>query len=146
MAAGFPFELMIDGLPPGHLRVHTLSGRERLSEVWRFDVIVTAPVGDDVEVASLGRRATLLFDLDDRQRAFYGIVASAHLVEVHAVDHRVKYAVRVVPRLWLLRRKKRSRVFQRMRVPDIVSAVLLEEGIMTRWQLTRPYPEREYCT
>lgn len=58
----------------------------------------------------------------------------------------VKYVVRVVPRLWLLRRKTRTRIFQNMRVPDIVSAVLLEAGITTRWQLTRAYPVREYGT
>jgi type VI secretion system secreted protein VgrG len=33
-----------------------------------------------------------------------------------------------------------------MRVPDIVTSVLGEAGIAARWQLTRAYSMREYCT
>ena len=51
-----------------------------------------------------------------------------------------------MPRLWLLKRKQRTRFFQKMRVPEIVSAVLREAGISTRWQITHAYPEREYTT
>ena len=54
--------------------------------------------------------------------------------------------VRFVPRLWLLRRRRRSRIFQNLRVPEIVDAVLKEAGISTRWQLVREYPAREYAT
>ena len=82
----------------------------------------------------------------EAQRAFYGIVAAVRLDQVHHHDHAIKYLVRVVPRLWLLRCKQRTRIFQNMRVPDIVTAVLLEAGIAARWQLTRPYPQREYTT
>src|SRR4051812_9832477 len=141
-----PYQLTVDGFAPDHFRVHSFDGKETLSEAWWFDLVVTAPAGDDVDRGALGQRATLIFNLADKQRAFYGIVAAVRLAAVHAVDHTVKYHVRVVPRLWLLRRKKRTRIFQKMRVPDIVSSVLLEAGITTRWQLVRAYPEREYTT
>jgi hypothetical protein len=45
-----------------------------------------------------------------------------------------------------LKRKKRTRIYQNMRVPDVVTAVLLDAGIATKWQLLHPYPVREYCT
>jgi uncharacterized protein involved in type VI secretion and phage assembly len=141
-----PFQLSVDGFVAGHFRVHAFTGKEGISETWRFDVVVTAPTGDGAERSALGQRAALVFNLADKQRAFYGVVGAIGLHEVHAVDHSTKYLVRLVPRLWLLRRKKRTRIFQSMRVPDIVSAVLLEAGITTRWQLVRPYPMREYCT
>jgi type VI secretion system VgrG family protein len=54
--------------------------------------------------------------------------------------------MRLVPRLWLLKRKRRTRIFQQMGVREIVSAVLGEAGIATRWQLGREHPVREYCT
>jgi uncharacterized protein involved in type VI secretion and phage assembly len=141
-----PYQLVIDGLPPDHFRVHAFTGKETLSEAWQFDLVVTAPAAFDVDVGALGSRATLIFNLADKQRAFYGIVAAVRLAAVHTADQSIKYHVRVVPRLWLLRRKTRTRIFQKMRVPDIVSSVLTEAGITTRWQLTRAYPEREYTT
>jgi type VI secretion system secreted protein VgrG len=141
-----PYQLSVDGFAAGHFRVHSLKGNETISEAWWFDVVVTAPAGDDVERGALAQRATLIFNVHEDARAFYGVVSSVRLAEVHAVDRVVQYVVRLVPRLWLLRRKTRSRIFQNMRVPDVVSSVLLEAGITTRWQLVRAYPQREYCT
>jgi uncharacterized protein involved in type VI secretion and phage assembly len=141
-----PYTLSVDGFAKGTFRVHAFAGKEELSEAWAFDVVVTAEAGDDVERAALGKRASLIFHVGEAPRAFYGVIAAVRLVEVHHADHHIKYELRLVPRLWLLRRRRRSRVFQNMRVPDIVTAVLAEAGIAARWQLTRPYPQREYCT
>jgi uncharacterized protein involved in type VI secretion and phage assembly len=142
-----PYELQIDGFPARHFRVHGFTGKEALSEAWSFDVTATAEVGGDlVEQRALAARATLLFHVGPEPRAFYGIVSAVRVVQAHHADHTVKLRLRVVPRLWLLKRKQRTRIFQKLRVPDIVTAVLLEAGITTRWQLTRAYPEREYVT
>ena len=142
-----PYQLSVAGFDPDHFRVHSLTGKEAISSTWSFDVVVTGDAGGDaVEQTALGQRATLLFNVGETQRAFYGIVAAVRLAQAHAVDHSIKYHLRVVPRLWLLKRKQRTRIFQKMRVPDIVTSVLLEAGIAARWQLTRAYPEREYCT
>ncbi|MFT3765202.1 MAG: contractile injection system protein, VgrG/Pvc8 family [Minicystis sp.] len=142
-----PYQISIDGFSRDHFRVQSFTGKEALSEAWSFDVVVTcAPGGDEIERAVLGQRAVLLFNVGERQRAFYGIVTAVRLAQVHAADRRIKYHVRVAPRLWLLKRKKRTRIFQKMRVTDIVTAVLEEAGIAARWQLTRAYPMREYCT
>lgn len=66
---------------------------------------------------------------------------------VHDTGTRVvQYHLRVAPRLWLLKRRRRTRIFQGLRVTEIVDAVLREAGIATRWQLLRDYPVREYCT
>jgi len=141
-----PYQLSVDGLASDLFRVHALTGEEALSEAYDFEVVVTAEAGHDIEQAALGRRAVLTFHVGPEPRAFYGVVAAVRLVEVHLVERRLKLAVRVVPRLWLLRRRRRSRIFQKMGVPDIVSSVLREAGIEALWQLTRAYPEREYCT
>jgi hypothetical protein len=142
-----PYQLAIDGFASETFRVRSLTGKEAISEAWSFDVVVTADeTGDAVERAALAQRATLVFNIGEQPRAFYGIVGAVRVAEVHPPDHAITYVVRVVPRLWLLRRKKRTRIFQGMRVPDIVSSVLLDAGIATRWQLVRAYPAREYCT
>jgi hypothetical protein len=142
-----PYQLLIDGFPARHFRLRSFAGKEALSEVWSFDVVATAEAGGDlVEQKALAARATLLFHTGPELRAFYGVVSAVRVVQAHHAAHAVKYRLRVVPRLWLLKRKQRTRIFQKMRVPDIVTAVLLEAGITTRWQLTRAYPEREYVT
>jgi uncharacterized protein involved in type VI secretion and phage assembly len=142
-----PFELQIDGFPHHHFRVHSFTGKEAMSASWAFDIVATAEHGGDlVEQKALAARATVLLHTGPEPRALYGIVAAVRVVQAHHADHSVKYQIRVVPRLWLLRRKQRTRIFQKMRVPDIVTAVLQEAGIVTRWQLTRAYPERELVT
>ena len=141
-----PYRLFLDGFPKEAFRVRSLVGREALSEAYAFDVTVTGPTSGDVARAALGARAVLVFHVREEERAFYGVVASVRVVEAHAPADLVRYSVRVVPRLWLLKKKRRTRIFQRMRVPDIVTSVLAEAGISTRWQLSRQYPEREYCT
>jgi uncharacterized protein involved in type VI secretion and phage assembly len=141
------FELGVDGFPGGHFRVESLVGKETLSEAYAFDVVVTcAASADPLERAALGRRAVLVLNVGAGPRAFYGLVRSVRVDEAHAPHEAVKYILRVVPRLWLLKRRRRSRIFQRMHVPRIVSTVLAEAGIESRWQLSHVYPEREYTT
>lgn len=147
-AGNAPFHFSIDGFAPGRFRVHAFTGRETMSEHYTFDVVVTAETeaDEDVERLALGRRALLIWAAGKATRAFYGVVAAVRLEEVQELRHSVRYHIRFVPRLWLLKRRRRSRIFQGMRVPEIVGAVLREAGIGTRWQLGREYPLREYAT
>jgi uncharacterized protein involved in type VI secretion and phage assembly len=142
------YELSIDGFSDDRFRVHSFVGKETISEAYSFEIVTTVHTrGDDeVEREALGRRATFILNVGKAPRAFYGVVASLQIEEVHAAREATKIRLRFVPRLWLLKRKKRTRIFQKMRVPDVVSAVLLEAGIATKWQLLRDYPVREYCT
>jgi type VI secretion system secreted protein VgrG len=146
---GDPYHLAIEGFPPGHFRVESLTGKEALSEPYAFQVVATVETTADEEAEriALGRRAMLVFHVGPRQRAFYGVISAIRLHEVHdAGTRRVQYHLRLVPRLWLLKRRKRSRIFQRMRVPEIIAAVLGSAGIGVRFQLLREHPPREYCT
>ncbi len=141
-----PFQVTVDGFAPDHFRVHSFTGKETISEAWSFDLVVTAEAGEPIERSALGQRAALIFNVGEAQRAFYGIVVAVRLAQAHPTQHATQYHLRVVPRLWLLKKKQRSRIFQQMRVPDIVTAVLAEAGIACSWQLTRAYPAHEYCT
>src|SRR5690242_16962953 len=109
-----PYQLTVDGFADDAFRIHSFRGNEAVSEAWSFDVVVTAEAGDEIERAALGKRATLVFNVGEEQRAFYGVVASVRLAAVHGAALSIKYHLRVVPRLWTLKRKKRSRIFQKM--------------------------------
>jgi uncharacterized protein involved in type VI secretion and phage assembly len=49
------------------------------------------------------------------------VIAAVRLERVHEAGTRsVQYHLRFVPRLWLLERRRRTRIFRQMRVPDII--------------------------
>ncbi|MSP26376.1 MAG: hypothetical protein EXR75_14725 [Myxococcales bacterium] len=57
-----------------------------------------------------------------------------------------EYRIRVVSRLWLLKRRRGSRVFQQLGIDTIVDATLRGLGMTTEWRLLRALPLRDYCT
>ena len=144
------YQLTVDGLDPADPRVLSLVGTG--GDVARRGGSTSRSPLRPATTSRPGRarpaRDPDLANLAEKQRAFYGVVASPSASSRFSALGAAapSLVVRVVPRLWLLKRKKRTRIFQRMRVPDIVTAVLLEAGIATRWQLKREYPVREYCT
>jgi type VI secretion system secreted protein VgrG len=146
-SAAHPYELTVDGFASNYFRVESFTGTEAVSKAYVFDVVTTGNFGnnDEVERLALGQRAVFTWHIGDEPRAFYGVIGAVRLARA-AEGNVFRFHLRVVPRLWLLKRKRRTRVFQKMRVPDVVTSVLLEAGIGTRWQLTRAYPVREYCT
>jgi type VI secretion system secreted protein VgrG len=146
MSEAPPFEIRVDGIPDGHLRVHSFHGRETISKAYAHDVVVTAPAGSDLETAALGARAALVLHVGKAPRAWHGVLCSVRLAGVHESSDSVKYHLRLVPRLHLLKRKTRTRIFQNVRVVDVVTSVLQEAGIGARWQLLHAYPVREYVT
>lgn len=142
------YSFTVDGFPPDHFKVHVFTGKETLSDLYSFDLVVTSGAAGDEEVErrALGQRAVLAWSVG-APRAFHGFIASVELEEIHEAEPRSgRYRMRLVPRLWLLKRKRRTRIFQQMSVRDVVTAVLAEAGIKTRWQLLREYPLRELCT
>lgn len=143
------YSFTVEGFPVDHFQVHVFTGKETISEPYAFDIAVTSDASDDEEVErlALGQRAVLAWTVGVRPRAFHGLIAAVELEELHEAPPRAgRYRMRLVPRMWLLKRKRRTRIFQKMGVREIVSAVLGEAGIATRWHLLRDYPVREYCT
>lgn len=142
-----PYLLRVAGLPADYFTLHALRGLESISSAYSFRLTVTADKSssEDVEGVALGQRAQLTFHAEEHERAFHGVIAAIRISD-RVSQGRTHYRMKFVPRLWLLHRKRRTRIFQDMRVSDVVSKVLLEEGIATRWQLARSYPTRAYCT
>ncbi len=146
------YKLIVDGLDADHLTVHALRGREALSEAYSFRLRVSAKSDrGDVEHLALGQRATLVWEVGRMEavnpapRVLHGVVAAVRVLP-KGDEGQIQCRIHFVPRLWLLKRKRRTRIFQNMRVSDVVAKVLMEQGIAVRWQLVRDYPLRPYCT
>lgn len=143
--------LEIDGADPGRLRVHAFRGHEGLSQLFRFDIVASSSLEDVATVAEdyLGKAATLTIRTGDVERQVHGVIGAVRArpsMLDRAGRRRAQVVLRLVPRLGLLRLKRRSRVFQEKRIEDIVGTVLRDAGIASRWLLAGVEPVREYCT
>jgi type VI secretion system secreted protein VgrG len=143
-----PFTFEVDGLPAGHFSVVSFRGKERLSGPYTFDVEAFASGQAESEgaLAWVGRRARFSWRVDRARRTVHGIVAKVRVRNGRGHEHGARYRFRLVPRLWLLKSRKDSRVFQQRSVDQVVSAALHRAGIGARFQLRGPLPVREYCT
>ncbi|MFO0759859.1 MAG: type VI secretion system tip protein TssI/VgrG [Byssovorax sp.] len=133
----------------GELRVASFVGREALSRLYRFDIVVTSTTLDDtIERAVLGQPARLSLHVGPVERSFQGIIAGVEAQGLMGAEghRRARHRLRLVPRAWLLTRRKRSRIFQDMRVDQVIATVLLEAGVPVRFRLQHRYPSRRYCT
>ena len=140
-----PFEITLTPRIDG-LRVMSFRGHEEISGLYRVDVrIATSTPEGDFEASVLEQPARLLMrTTGGTPRALHGIVAAVEAQGTLLQDRPV-YELRLVPRLWLLKRRRTRRIFQDKSVVDIVDTLLTEWRIPTQWRVTRDYPKRAYC-
>ena len=145
---GALFDLRAGATGQHELTVTSVEGREAMSRLYRFDVTFAT----DVDAASLRRdllgepaEVSLLSPGPGTYRRIRGIAAS--LVDLGTRDDRGRthHTLRLVPRAWLLRRRRTSRIYQDMTVVDVVDRVLGEHHVRRLWKTTRVYPKRAYC-
>ena len=141
------FELRAGPLSSSDLTVISFTGSEAISELFSFNVICWTDLESPVLTQMLlGQPATFSMEVrDGAPRVVHGIVSSVEAQGVARSDHRRQYRIRVVPRMWLLKKRTNSRIFQEKTPQEIVSEVLAQAGIAYRWNLTEKYPVRTYC-
>ena len=135
------------GIPADVLQVVDFSGVEEISRTYRF---VVRLVSDDGELdldGIIGKPATLsLCRREGEPLPLHGVVTEFRQGG-HVAD-RYAYEATLVPRLWLLSLSYQCRVFQQMRVDEIVTDVLKQAGLGSRdfrFALRASLPMREYC-
>lgn len=77
---------------------------------------------------------------------FHGVVS--RFEQGKQIGRRYLYDVVLVPRLWLLSLRYQSRIFQQLKVDEIIKTVLTEGDFKSqefRFELDESYPVREYC-
>lgn len=145
------------------LDLFSFVGRERISQLYQFEVTVSATEPLDID-AAVGERAELMVrqkrtvegTVEVLSRPVYGIVS-----EVQAGAHKQVgddvldfYRFQVVPQLWKLSLSRRSRVFRDKTVGSILQTVLEGAGLTAdvdfKIHLEKDtqgafYEEREFC-
>lgn len=134
-----------------HLQIRRIHGREAISQLFRFDVLVvctdaSAPILDPDTLIGSSVRLHLFSDQGVLIRTVYGIVSEARVrADSEAIVH-AAYELSVVPRAFRLGLVKTQEVFLNMSIPDIIMAKLTRHGLhhSTTLRVTESYPSREY--
>ncbi len=120
-----------------------LCGREAISQLFHFELALLAQPGADIRFDRiLGENVTVSLRLPDGNvRYFNGIVN--RFSQAGRDETFTHFRAHIVPRLWLLTKKLRCRIFQQITVPDILRAVLI--GMPVKYELSGTYYPRDYC-
>jgi type VI secretion system secreted protein VgrG len=126
------------------LQVLSFTGKEAISQTYAFDVRLVCERPDLNLERLLHKQAYLEFD--NEGNGIHGVINRVARGETgRRLTH---YSVTLVPRLAYLEHRINQRIFQQLSVPEIITRVLKEHGILTDlhlFQLHIQCPPREYC-
>jgi uncharacterized protein involved in type VI secretion and phage assembly len=140
-----PFELRAGAWYQGELKVVSLRGRERINDIYSYDVtFLTSQPPELVTSAIFGAPACLTIKSPGNDpRVIQGIASRIKALGAVPGEQASKvrrYALTIVPRLWLLRHRRQNRIFQNKTIPQIATKVLASVGIKDsdcHWRTTR---------
>ncbi|MSP24800.1 MAG: type VI secretion system tip protein VgrG [Myxococcales bacterium] len=144
--------VLVDTFEDETFDVTLVTGRERISTPYRFDITATARDDEGAVLArAVGNRARVHMEVDGLVRVWSGVVASVRAMgRVHLAAAtgatRALYRLRIVERTAILRHRVTSRIFQEITVPEVLTLVLEEHGIKARFDLEKTYPKHDYVT
>jgi type VI secretion system secreted protein VgrG len=142
------FEFSAGPFTGGELTVVSFRGTEELSRPYAFEIVLATSTVEPARMQTevLGAAARLTFaSADGSARRIHGVVRAVRAEQFDPEHGRRFWTVHLVPRLWLLRQRKRNRIFQNQSVPEIVGAVLRDVGVANRFHLSHERAPREYC-
>ena len=130
-------------LGPNALLLTGLRGQEALSSLFHFELDLLAENDADISFDKLlGQKVTATIRLrDNESRYVSGIVSSVR--EAGREQTFTSYGVTVVPQFWLLTKRRQSRIFQHLTVPDILKKVLA--GLDVTFEIQGTFHPRDYC-
>lgn len=129
------------------IEVRALDGKERISELFSFEVLIVCPISTELTVEQVGASVSIVFDREGASiRQVHGMIAQ--------LDDRLEtepkwrsYRLAIVPRLWRASLVTTQEVHVNISVPDLIRQKLtlvgLEEGKDFELRLRGTYAVRE---
>ncbi|MFZ1642883.1 MAG: type VI secretion system tip protein TssI/VgrG [Candidatus Contendobacter sp.] len=120
--------------------------RERLSQPFEFHLDLFSENSGIKFTDVLGQPMVVRLNLpkEDRVRYFHGLVSQFR--QVRGQGRYAVYQATLRPWLWFLSRTADCRIYQNMKVPDIVKSIFREHGFSDfQVRLAEQYLPREYC-
>jgi type VI secretion system secreted protein VgrG len=125
------------------LLITDLRGHEGISQLFSFQLDLLAERATEIHFDKIiGESVTVELRLPNGdKRHFNGLVR--RFSQGRRDEFFVHFQAEVVPKLWLLTRKVRSRIFQQISVPDILRQVFT--GFDVSYQISGTYYPRDFC-
>lgn len=127
---GVKIAFVSGGLPDEEIELRGVYGREKLSRLFEFDLLLVrkdGPFTDDQLDALL--RAPCAVALGNREGdRVHGLLERIELLDATR-DEPARYIARLVPTAWLLTLARNCRVYQETTIPAMVEAILSEYGL-----------------
>ncbi len=120
----------------GSLSVRHFHVEEKMSDLFRITVQALSPF-DSLDLSSyIGRRAELGIH-GASPRKWRGLCVEMRMARTAVVGEQglTTYDITIVPTLWRLTQRRGNRLFQHISIPDIVTRLLGEWGIVHAWQI-----------
>lgn len=139
-------ERLVDAVTPlgDALWFRQMKGTEALSSLFEYEVLLHGRDSGLSAKAMLGKPITLKLETaGGGERYFNGLCTRFRAAGREGEQH--LYTARMHPWLWLAGRRSDCKIFQFMKVPDIVSDVLGKYGSPLELRLRKSYREWEYC-
>lgn len=127
-------------------QVVRFEGTEKISQPFEFGIQLISKDPDIDFSKVVDKPATFTMMRGDGEAPVHGIVTKLSL-HGRTADH-VVYRATLRPRLWRLGLSSRSRIFQEMKVEEILREVFTEDGLPSsafKFKLKESYSPREYC-
>jgi type VI secretion system secreted protein VgrG len=138
------FELEIGPHSPDQLYVTSFQATEAISRPFQLDVAFFPKDGEPLDLKELvGKEAKLQIPTPNGDRWFHGEVHAGRSLGEHG--GRLRYEVRVGPRLNRLGLIRQSRAFQAKTVVEVIQSILDEEKVKHREAISGSYPSLEFC-
>ena len=140
---GNRFLFLESSLGPNELLLESFTGTEAISQLFSFQLELLSENAKIRFDQVLGREILFGVAPPDGQdkRYIHGVVTSfSQLPPLHRLS---RYRAEVSPKLWILTRRIRSRIFQNKTALDIIKEVL--SGLDVSYETQGTFTPREYC-
>lgn len=121
-----------------------LEGSEAISELFEFNLFMRSTSLDLDPVKIIGKSATVTMAVDKCPTRYINGIVTKFIQTGYDRDFCIFKAV-CVPKLWLLTRSRRRKIYQAKSVEEIIKAVLGEFAISFTSKLTKTYDALDYC-
>ena len=139
------FFFFCSGQPAETFEVMNFSGADEISSLYKFDITLISENADIAADDVINKQATLLVYRDEEYYPYSGIISEFSFMGKN--HDRATYALKLVPKLWLLELSRQSRIFQKKSVPQIIKLVLDNAQLSDYYTFKlddAKYPELEY--
>ena len=121
-----------------------MTGDEGISRLFRFEVLALAENKTKVPFEGLlGQKVTVKMKMGDDETPTFLNGFCVEVSQGGRDEDFTTYRLTLVPKLWILTRTARSRIFQQLAVPDILKKVFAK--LEVTYELTGKYEPRDYC-